>query len=624
MDVHVDLGATAGLPLPAAVEAAAHGLRLRGSSISGCLERSHARWAGLRRCYRAPGQQLVHGAMDRPRDTADAIREATAQAAAALENFADALTDIRRRHLQLQNEVAELEVKYLAAKLLPNPAAALGGNTALWFLGRALQAAADRLAEDLRTAEDSCSSTLASLERSSTTAVPVYGGADRSFAVAGATRLFNRLANATSKNPAADFQLYLEALAGLSAQQMQVFLASNQRAPLTLPPPGTDPAAARRRWAAMGQSQRNLLTSSVPSLVGNLEGLPYKIRSTANNIALTKARRQQGLTQRQVDSYRGISRAAATVSTKCPARGLISFDPGNPPLAAVSIGDPDAADHVTWNIPGMGSSTGRMAEWTDATNAICEQQASAGSSGRHAAVAWIGYDSPADAAATERPNFEVLSMDKARTGGKALALALEGMNAARSGSAVFITVAAHSYGSTTAAEALSRTNFDVDAVVFYGSAGVDEDSAPTASVLRVKELDGATQVYATHATGDGVAKLGIIGSGLSEDPRLSPTSRDFGGLVFSSDGTDELLATTEHSARSTTEGGTGYLDRGTQSLTAIGMIAAGTGGGVDTFDEAPVDGLLRNLENPLHLGTVPLLPADFPLPAAGLPLRRAS
>ena len=167
---------------------------------------------------------------------------------------------------------------------------------------------------------------------------------------------------------------------------------------------------------------------------------------------------------------------------------------------------------------------------------------------------------------------------------------------------------AHSYGTTTAAFALTETKNTIDSVVFYGSAGIDPEAAGSAADLNVR----SGEVYATQGRADKVAPLGIAGSQFG-DPRLSPTSATWGAKVFSAEAASidgEALrgngghggeGTTVDAGITETELGAGYLDPDTVSLRQIAAASSGNGHGIELIlqsgTDASIDGIKRGASN---------------------------
>lgn len=248
---------------------------------------------------------------------------------------------------------------------------------------------------------------------------------------------------------------------GRAAPAVQVLLA-----------PGLTPTQVAAKWAALGLTTADAdalraLPTSVLSELGNLEGIPYWARSTANVVVLNQ---RLGDVELEIESLlasvastgdEGAARAAAqriaalktelkslrninATMAKKGAEGeryLISLTDDQPPLAAVSIGDLDTADSVTWAVPGMNTTTADMSSWTMAAQSIYDEQGRAavdgGFSGTHAVVSWIGYDTPTSA--------EVLFMGKAERGGGQLAESIRGLGAVRTERMPETNVVAHSY-----------------------------------------------------------------------------------------------------------------------------------------------------------------------------------
>lgn len=159
---------------------------------------------------------------------------------------------------------------------------------------------------------------------------------------------------------------------------------------------------------------------------------------------------------------------------------------------------------------------------------------------------------------------------------------------------------------------------NVDTVTFFGSAGIDPNVVPSASALHVAPgSDGNPAVYATQASRDVVAPVGIggsiagagwdwfndpIGAGprfadsiVGHHPQQLRVPPTFPGLwpgahVFSSDGgfdpdSGEILEPTDgHQATgdgswgpANVSGGHGYLDPKTESLDNIALVTTGHG-----------------------------------------------
>ncbi|GAB3523654.1 alpha/beta hydrolase family protein [Arthrobacter monumenti] len=593
----VDVSATANLPDGSAISDAAAGLAKWGDGLADTFEAARGQWNQLTGLYQAPEQEIVLSALDRAEQIATAVRDTTATAAKALQVFATEVSSIQAAHTQLAADAAALQAE-------ADDDGGLGLRPAQEDLRfnvaeRELQDRADRLAERYRTIQDDCSRTLGAFERSSTD-VPLHysnevDGGGEAFEVAGGTALFHRLQTGAGTDPAAGFDKYLAFLAGLSASQLDRFVASNPAAALTTPlrAAGHDPIANRTWWNDLNQDARERLSQQLPSLVGNLEGIDYDTRSAANATALALAVSHPFTTKKQRNAHKSIERSIQSSDKGRGQRSLISFDASDPPLAAVAIGDVDTANYVTFNVPGMGSHTGDMTGWTEASQNIYDEQTRIAPGLDQAVVAWVGYEPPEMFAWGK---YDVFAMEHAETGAKRLSAALDGFHTARTanGDMPFTSVTAHSYGTTTAANALARTSFQLDTAVFYGSAGIDPDLVPKAKDMHVTtNPDGDPEVYATQAAGETIAPLGIAGSHLlSDDNRISPTDGHFGAKVFSSEGANGLAPTTGHSVIGegenlvfwhTDEGG-GYLDDNTQSLFSIGRIITGQAEEVKTTE----------------------------------------
>ncbi|MGK9147833.1 alpha/beta hydrolase family protein [Plantibacter flavus] len=339
-------------------------------------------------------------------------------------------------------------------------------------------------------------------------------------------------------------------------------------------------------WTEFTPGYRALLMTGFPAIIGNLEGVAYTDRATANVSRLAGLLADTEATYRsmttgadQVDGETASSALATTLSrleaikllverysptaaaTRLQPEYLVSLQAAGsgPPRVAVAVGDVDVATYVTVLVPGMNSSALELDDYLRGAKRI--QTASPDS----AVILWIGAHSPSA--------LEVPSNDRAIEGAPLLAAVLAGYDAFRTarGLASQLSVVAHSYGTATASLALASADYHVDNFVMLGSAGI-----PT--TVSIDDLHvPVSRVYASQASADTLAGLGQVLSG-----RANPAVSSWGATVFGSDGLtlgdgERLGAVNGHNAvgSDNSDDKGKYLGPATESLYAIQRIVTG-------------------------------------------------
>jgi hypothetical protein len=330
------------------------------------------------------------------------------------------------------------------------------------------------------------------------------------------------------------------------------------------------PPAAREVqlwWGSLGIDARADLMTSAPYLVGNLEGVPLSLRYTANrsylvsSIAELSAVTASGRSEARDASTRlsMLQKVSAALVTPpgAPTRSLLSLDPSGAGTAAIVIGDLGRADYVSILVPGMFYTVdGQMAAWTAAAQGLYDEQVGwideLGLGDKSVAtVAWIGYETPT------LVNFT--SLDLAYGGSRALAATVNALHTLRGADQPYLSLVAHSYGSTAAMMALTDYGIAVDSISLIGSPG---SSAQRASDLGV----AGDNVYVGEADWDQIKDSAFFGS--------DPGSSSFGAHSFRvTGGVDpvtgvELTGSTGHDE---------YLMVGSESLRNLALVALGQG-----------------------------------------------
>lgn len=330
------------------------------------------------------------------------------------------------------------------------------------------------------------------------------------------------------------------------------------------------PPAAREVqlwWNALGIDARSDLMSSAPFLVGNLEGMPISLRNIANRAYLTSTidqlsaipasgRSEARDASTTVSMLRKVSAALETAPGE-PARSLLSLDPTGAGTAAIVIGDLSTADYVSILVPGMFYTVdGQMGAWTQAAQNLYDEQVAwvdelGLAPATVATIAWIGYETPS------LVNFT--SLDLAYAGSRAIAKAVDGLYTDRGDNAPFLSLVAHSYGSTAAMMALTDYGIDINAISIIGSPG---SAAQNASELGVP----SDAVYVGEADWDQIKDSAFFGS--------DPGSSSFGARSFRVKGGTDPLTGAELSSST---GHDEYLKAGSESLRNLALISLGQG-----------------------------------------------
>ncbi len=536
-----------------------------GDAAHALIDATRRIWRGAAQAHRAAAGQLDA--------FADVLRDAQSDARRAIGMHADAehaTTQARRAYEQAANDAAGIAAPlaqpsvWLAEQFI-DPGAG-ERQRAQWLLDTArqrVQDAGDRAAHSLMSAADSTKAV-----RSILAALP---------------------SDADARYPSDVATLGL--LASMSAAQLKKFMADHPSLAQEFWTDRPDASAVSAWWKGLTAAERHRMIQDAPTIVGNLNGVPYHDRNGANRVALEAAAHASHLTKDQKDAIANV-RSALAGRKGGGQRYLIDFNlAAVPPLAAVSIGDVDTADDVTVDVPGMATYTASsMSSWTDAAQNLFRRQGYVDPNHSHAVVAWIGYNAPPFdiSAANKHATDSVMSSVRAQQGAPRLAADLDGIIDTRSGEAAAaprIAVVAHSYGTTTTAYALTQTTHEVNSVDFVASAGIDHQVIPDASALHVATANGHEQVYASQATRDFVATTGRVGSGRSD-----PEDAGFGAITYSSDGgkaPDGTVYSAVNGHDTLGSGpaippysvgtGHGYFDLGTESLQNIAVVSSGQG-----------------------------------------------
>jgi hypothetical protein len=163
---------------------------------------------------------------------------------------------------------------------------------------------------------------------------------------------------------------------------------------------------------------------------------------------------------------------------------LLDTDNGRQARAAIAVGDPDSAQHVSVTTPGLNTTVhdaiGGMADEAAYARDEASHQLDAAGRGNEgvATIAWIGYDPPqipgtGDLDASLQGGWEVSHDDIAKAGAHDLARFYDGITGAHQGP-LDLTAIGHSYGSLTTGLALQEPgSHGVDNALFYGSPGIE-------------------------------------------------------------------------------------------------------------------------------------------------------
>lgn len=259
-----------------------------------------------------------------------------------------------------------------------------------------------------------------------------------------------------------------------------------------------DPSALAAWWAGLTRAQRQALVTEHPHAVGNTAGVPVGDRDEANRAALLsdidRLSRQEAdgdLTDaecRVLANARVIHAELAMRSeTIDPLTGehllnVVVYEPvehDGDGGVAISVGDPDAADHVSVSVPGLTSEVASLGGNLDNVEAL-HHAASARTDGSVATVFWLDYDAPSGDPLTGLEDLRdlgsVVGPDAADRGGQRLAAFIDGLRASDKGPDAHLTVIGHSYGSTTVGHAL-QDGAGVHDAILLGSPGQPEHTA---------------------------------------------------------------------------------------------------------------------------------------------------
>ena len=291
--------------------------------------------------------------------------------------------------------------------------------------------------------------------------------------------------------------------------------------------PSWSPEEVSVWWALLSESEREALINKDPEKYGNLNGIDMASRAKANELALNghldaagnripgtgliektqneldelnqeieRAREKgQWISLDVLDKQKNLQNRLADLNAiseqlgSNPGATLLVLEPGElgeNVRAAIAIGDVDNAQHVATFVPGMGSNcrdNGRLnVEFAKNLQWAADTYGSP-TDGSVAAIAWMGYEAPADI--TKTGDLSVMSTDKAEAGAEKLNGFVTGIHAWRSerGMDVHQSVISHSYGSTTAGIAMRDIGEGVvDDLVYTGSPGAGVSSVGTLGV----------------------------------------------------------------------------------------------------------------------------------------------
>ncbi len=363
----------------------------------------------------------------------------------------------------------------------------------------------------------------------------------------------------------------LHALTAMPPTAVTEFAESNPRPlrELLAAPPGAPQVSGW--WAGLDVTAQRSMLSAVPELVGNLDGIPVAVRNEANRHVLRSTIRElelEGTLEGRALATQNLNRLQMLYSiadalgpaTANPARTLLQLDTHDAGKVAIVLGDLETADYVSYLLPGMFITVGgNVVEWTDTAARLYDEQVSwlsllaeAGASDEAetvATVAWIGYQTP--------HLLNVGSLDLAYEGRDALASAIDGLQTIRGTDQPFISLLAHSYGSTAAMLALEEST-TVDALAMIGSPG-----APASSV---DELNVRGDVFVGEAAWDPIPNSAFFGS--------DPGAAEFGARIMSVAGTVDVI-TNRVLAAST--GHNEYWSPGTESMRNLALIGIDKG-----------------------------------------------
>ncbi|MCV7434915.1 alpha/beta hydrolase [Mycolicibacterium bacteremicum] len=301
----------------------------------------------------------------------------------------------------------------------------------------------------------------------------------------------------------------------VSAQEM-----GREQSGLSAPYPpegeGVMPTDVKAWWDALSAEEQEKVKAEHPDWIGDRPGVPTPVRSEVNKVQLDQ---ELADAQRAVDEiptfqeYAGAGAGGPGSASKRneydrmvadrharldEARALkgamslennpdkdydsnrylmlLEYPDGRETRAAIAVGNPDTADHVSVTTPGVDTRATSMPGMVDEATALQNETLNQLELAHRpdedvATIAWLGYEPPGKDISVLEAGFE----SRANEAAPDLAEFYRGINATNeNGSDVHLSAFGHSYGSLTTAQALSELGQTgvVDDAAFYGSPGL--------------------------------------------------------------------------------------------------------------------------------------------------------
>ncbi|WP_405498320.1 alpha/beta hydrolase [Nocardia sp. NBC_00511] len=256
----------------------------------------------------------------------------------------------------------------------------------------------------------------------------------------------------------------------------------------------TDPKKLRDFWETLTPAEKDALYEK-DQYIGNRDGLPTVDRDHYNREKLDdELTRAQNGDPAVADKLPDLQAVKKTLDSNPEAMlMLMDTQSGKMAHAAIAVGNPDTAQNVSVNAPGLNGnvrdSLGSMiSEAKNVQNTAQDRLKSLPDDDprkgqKVVPIAWIGADLPqanyknipGDLDGSTLAGYEaVINDDMAKAGAPKLATFYDGVRASHDDASVHLTAVGHSYGSVMTGLAVQESGHQpVDDLVVYGSPGLD-------------------------------------------------------------------------------------------------------------------------------------------------------